>query len=231
VSGTDQPDSPEVYVAAAAVRETLGRATDVDACVALVRRTADLLGSALEYFRAHQAGIACQAGCSFCCHLRVMVYPHEAIALFRHLGSALPGPQAQLVRERLRSNAARLRQAPAGPAARLACAFLVDGQCSVYEVRPGACAGHHSLGRGACESDHRSPPGMSESIPVSQALAHVAAGLGAGLDAGLREAGLSHSRVELQTAVAALLEEPALIARWRSGREWPRMAGGVLPGK
>jgi hypothetical protein len=231
--------SDEASFAAAAVQQTLGRSSDVDGCVALARRIAGLTGDALGYFQKDPGGIACQRGCHFCCHLRVMVYPHEAIALHRHLGSSLPREQAQLVRERLKANAQRLTQGPAGSpdasaaaAPRTACAFLVDGNCSAYELRPVACSGYHSMRREACERDHQAARAAGShsgtGIPVLQAMQHVAASLGAGLEKGLNTVGLSCSLVELQTAVAALLEAPALIGRWRAGREWHRDAHGLV---
>jgi hypothetical protein len=224
-----QAQPGQIYLfGAAAVAETLSRSSDVDTCVALSRRIVRLLSEALEYFREAQAGIACRAGCHFCCHLRVRVYPHEAIALFRHLGT-LPAEVAQQVRERLKANAARLRQAPAGPTPQIACAFLVDGQCSAYEVRPSACAAYHSLSREACEREHQgdAPAG----IPVSQALMHLDQGLKAGIENALASKGLPHAQVELQTSVAALLAKPALISRWRSGRDWQRDERGLMTGK
>jgi hypothetical protein len=60
---------------------------------------------------------------------------------------------------------------------------------------------------------------------------HVGAAISVGLESGLNTLGLPAAQVELQTAVAALLKEPALIGRWRSGREWPRDARGVVAAK
>lgn len=242
----------EPYFAAAAVEQTLGRSTDVDACVALAGEMAGLIGQAQQFIHNAQGEIACQAGCHFCCHLHVLIYPHEAIALHRYLGSKLAADKAQRVRERLIANAAQLRQSqlPFAAAPRSPCAFLLDGQCSVYEVRPAACASYHSLSRPACEADHQSagarsqhapeaggsqaqgtagaPGGAGGGIPVSQALRHVASALREGLERGLNTLGLPATQVELQTAVAALLQAPALIGRWRSGREWPHDARGVV---
>src|SRR5215469_3195550 len=123
-----EPGEPQQF-AFNAVRETLGKSTDVDSCVQLANRIDELMTQALEYFRKEGAGIACCSGCTFCCHLRVMVHPHEAIALFRYLGSRLPAAQAVEVRRRLIENAADIRQGGAfnGP-----CAFLIEGKCSAY---------------------------------------------------------------------------------------------------
>lgn len=188
-----------------AVRATLGHSTDVDSCVALTERIDTLTTQALEFFQREGVGsVACGKGCSFCCHLRVMVYPHEAIALFRYLNSRIPEEQAVGIRKRLMESAKRV--APG-----MACAFLVEGECSAYAARPGACAGYHSLSREKCER------GDSD-IPMLQGLHHVATSLDDGLDQALAAAGLSSLRIELHAALAALIRNPALIERWRSGR-------------
>jgi hypothetical protein len=191
-----------------AVHETLGKATDVDSCMTLAAGIDSLIDQAFQHFQKDGAGIACRAGCNFCCHLRVMVYPHEAIALFRYLGSRMPREQANVVRQRLMDGAPRS-----------ACAFLVDGKCSAYEVRPGACAGYHSLSREHCEKTYNDPAGSPEGTPVLQALRYISEEMADGIDAGLADAGLSGTRMELQAAVAALIRNPSLIAKWRAGRE------------
>ncbi|HXR93057.1 MAG TPA: hypothetical protein VN750_22545 [Steroidobacteraceae bacterium] len=47
---------------------------------------------------------------------------------------------------------------------------------------------------------------------------HVAAALDEGMQQALAASGLSGARVELHTAVAALIRNPALVQRWRGGR-------------
>jgi hypothetical protein len=51
-----------------------------------------------------------------------------------------------------------------------------------------------------------------------QGLLAVALALEAGVSAAVQAEGLSNIALELHTAVAALLADPALIARWRAGR-------------
>ncbi len=198
-----------------AVRATLGKSTDVDSCVELAARIDALVTQATEYFRKEGAEIACRAGCSFCCHLRVMVLPHEAIALFRYLGSRIPPEDAEGVRRRVLDKAAHLSE---GSATRSACAFLVDGRCSAYDARPSACSGYHSLSKERCESAYENRGDAPAGIPVSQAMRHVAASLDDGMQEGLAATGLSGVRMELHTAVAALIRNPALSQRWRAGR-------------
>jgi hypothetical protein len=204
-----------------AVAATLGESTEVDACVALAGRIDALIEQAMESFQAEGSGIACCAGCNFCCHLRVMVFPYEAIALFRYLGSHMPKEQAQRVRRRVLENAAHIAAlAREGRSAtNLACAFLVDGKCSAYAARPGTCSGYHSLSREKCEASFNNGGNLPEGIPVLSALRYVATALDEGVEQGLDAAKLSAARVELNTAVAALIRNPALIPRWRSGRD------------
>jgi Fe-S-cluster containining protein len=204
-----------------AVRATLGASTDVDSCMRLAKRIDALMTQAIEYFRSEGAGIACRAGCCSCCHLRVLVLPHEAIALFRYLGSRMPPEQADLIRRRVLENAAELKQ---GEGSSRPCAFLLEGRCSAYEVRPAACSGYHSLSAEQCEKAHKHPGGSATGIPISQAMRHVAATLEEGTQQALQAAGLSGARIELHTAVAALIRNPAVLQRWRAGR--PLVARG-----
>jgi hypothetical protein len=226
------PSNPIHSIASDAVRETLGKSSDVDSCTTLTKRIDALLEEAIVSYQADGAGMACRAGCNFCCHLRVMVYPHEAIALFRYLRSRMPKEQSAAVRNRITDNAARIGKLDreGRMPANLPCAFLVDGACSAYEARPATCAGYHSLSRERCEDAFHSretsqtrsamdATGASDTVPMLQGLRFVATALDDGLDAGLAVSGLSAVRIELHTALAALLRNPSLIERWRSGRD------------
>ncbi len=214
MSAQDHPPSPPVQqFGAQSVRRTLGRSTDVDACVALVGEVDQLLTQAAAQLQSTGATLACRAGCNFCCHLRVMVLPHEAIALFRHLQSRLSAPTAQRVRARiLGSGVPGASTVPRRP-----CAFLIDGECAAYEVRPGACAAYHSLSRERCQASFEDPAVPSSTVAL-QALQMVAEALEEGIRGAIKAEGLSNEPVELHTAVAALLKDPALIARWRAGK-------------
>jgi Fe-S-cluster containining protein len=209
-----------------AMRATLGKATDVDSCAALTARVNERMGRTFDYLqeelRAEGDGkqIACRAGCAFCCHLRVSVYPHEAIALFRHLGS-LTKEKADGIRAKLQENALRIAKMTRDEhyASNIACGFLVDGRCAAYEARPLACSGYHSLSREECEYSYNNPADLSEVTTHLEVLREIAAAMRDGMEQACEAARLSATSVELQTAVAALIRDPSLVTRWRSGRD------------
>ncbi len=201
--------------------KTLKRSTDVDSCVALESKIDERIETAISQVKSLGAQIACKAGCSFCCrYVRVTVTPHEAIALFRYLRSQIPEEKASAIATKVLENADRIAAMNEAEhrSARLPCAFLVDDCCSAYSARPAVCAAYHSLDRDECEGSYNDPSDLSARIPMLDRVQQVHGGLEHGVFRALKELKLNAEPVELNTAVAALLRDPGLVARWRSGR-------------
>jgi Fe-S-cluster containining protein len=200
--------------------ESLKRSSDVDSCVALASKVDERIEATLSQANKPDTPIACKAGCSFCCHLRVMIRPHEAIALFRYLRSQVPDEKARAIVAKLLANAELIDSMTETEhmSARIPCAFLVDGCCSAYSTRPGICAAHHSLEKKGCEDSYNDPTDLSDRIPMLGRVHHIHGAMEAGISRALKELDLQGEPVELHTAVAALLRDPSLIARWRKGR-------------
>ena len=115
-----------------------------------------------------------------------MVLPHEAIALFRYLQSRMPAAGGA---DRAHACCGSTASSATRPAR--ACAFLVDGECAAYEVRPSACAAYHSLSRERCEQSFQDPRGADRHRGAGRSLQVVAAALEEGLSSALHAQGLS----------------------------------------
>jgi Fe-S-cluster containining protein len=199
---------------------TLERSTDEDSCTALVAKADRSFDATFDQLRQKGARVACKAGCSFCCHLRVTVTAPEAIALFHYLRSEIPASLAQEIEARVLANADRIAQMTDQQhlSANVRCAFLVNGACSAYRARPLACALHHSLDVDACEDLYQNPADYSVGIRKLKVIEETRAATHAGMQQALKGLGLSDQPMELHTAVAAVLRKQTLIAEWRSGR-------------
>ena len=193
------------------------------ACVATSRQTAGVIDAEFAARRAEGAAIACAAGCAFCCHQRVGVYAHEAVALLSRL-RALESRDAAAIEARIRANARAVdgMTAEQHRATNLPCAFLVEGRYAAYEVRPLACARYHSLSRARCEHAFAHPEDAGTPRNSRPALAELEAlgdALAAATDSALEAVGLSTARGELHQLLRALLENPAVVERWSAGED------------
>jgi Fe-S-cluster containining protein len=137
----------------------LRRNCDAASCAALCRGVNGVIGGEVEALQAAGASVACVPGCDFCCHLRVDVFRHEAVALLHRLRTGMAPADATVIEQRILANAQRVDAMTREQhrAAGLACAFLVDGRCSAHDVRPSACAAYHSVSRERCEQSFREP--------------------------------------------------------------------------
>jgi Fe-S-cluster containining protein len=197
---------------------TLKGGTDAGSCTALLAKADARFDATFEHLRNRGAPIACKAGCSFCCHLRVTVAPHEAMALLGYLKSEIPDSLAREIEQRVAANAERIAGMTEEQhcSTNVRCAFLVDGACSAYPARPMACALHHSLDVNACKSLYEDPANHSLGVRRLVVIERTRAATQTGMRRALGELGLSDEPMELHTAVAALLRDQSLVERWGS---------------
>jgi Fe-S-cluster containining protein len=210
-------NSGEHLSAAHAVRrftaESLGKSRDAAACEAVSRRVAATLDGAFAAAKASGAAVACTPGCAFCCHLRVGVLPHEAVALWRHLRTSLPADEAAETERRIRENARRIDGMTAAEhrAANIPCAFLRGGRCTAYAVRPASCAAYHSLSRERCEHafNHPCNAGTAQNArPALRTLQVCGDAVMGAARLGLADVGLAGDERELHQSLRALIEDP-----------------------
>jgi len=217
-----------IQAAAAGLRRDAGRrlvARDAAACSEVCQRVVAALEAELGAQRASGARIACAAGCTFCCHQRVGVFAHEAVALLRHLRTQVPQADAAEIEQRVLANARTIDgwTAEQHRAANLRCALLVDGRCAAYAARPSACARYHSLSRARCEHSFEHPEDIGtprNSRPALADLQELGNALDSGMEAALTDAGLPATKGELHQTLRALLEDPSA---------WPGLTPSSAP--
>jgi Fe-S-cluster containining protein len=207
--------------------EALARSGDSATCGAVSRRVVATIDGEFAAARAAGAAIACAPGCTFCCHLRVGVLPHEAVALWRHVRTSLPPEEAAAIEQRVVENARRIdgMTAVEHRAANIPCALLRDGRCSAYEVRPAACAAYHSLSRERCERSFRHPRDAGTPKNARPALLTLQAfsdAVIAAARAGATDAGVASPEAELHQSLRALIDDPRAISSLPEGDPCPK---------
>jgi Fe-S-cluster containining protein len=212
--------------------ERLATSRDAATCETVGRELIDTIEAEFDALTADGAPIACAPSCTFCCHLRVGAYVHEAIALLRYLRTTAPRDQAAEIETRILGNARRIdgmSSLAEHYAARVRCAFLVDGRCAAYDVRPSACARYHSTSRARCEYLYDHPQDVGTPRMARPALAQLQ-DFGAAVDSAtasaLEHAGLSARKAELHQLLRALIEDPSVAERWQGGEG---VAAGATP--
>lgn len=134
----------------------------IEAARRLMALTSELVARLLSL--APDGAVACKAGCGHCCHQVVGISVPEALAIFEHLRRTRSGAELEQLKARVDTlhERARTRSVAERFSADLPCAFLRDGSCSIYEVRPLACRGANSLDASDCEQRLQDPKARAE---------------------------------------------------------------------
>lgn len=138
-----------------------------------------------------RTAVACRRGCAFCCHQHVSAHAIEVFALARRWRGAVPVASGS------------------------ACALLAaDRACSVHPARPLACRMVVSTDARACEAAFG---GVAVEVPWPRHFIETAAWAVMALWAGQRALGLPARGYALLPALAAVVADPGLEARWYAG--------------
>jgi Fe-S-cluster containining protein len=152
---------------------------------------------------------ACAPGCCFCCYLPVDVLAPEAFRIAAYLKQTRsPAEFAALV---YRLGVHGQHDFGARP-----CAFLADGCCSIYEVRPMVCRGYNSLSKERCEAYYHDASVDLQGTKDHRA-GRLAEAMEEGVIAGLKALSLDAQWYELCSAVLRVLEMTNGPGRWARG--------------
>lgn len=163
--------------------------------------------------------LACAPGCAFCCYHPVDMTPPEAFAIVQYLRTTLTPVAVEATYARIAAHANRIRglSYEEHAQARIPCALLVDGQCSVYACRPLACRAWNSTSAARCEAifTHGNPVTMLPPLDMRtyEAVWEVARGV----TDGLQQSRLNGKAYELHSILQRVLETPQAAQRWAQG--------------
>lgn len=145
--------------------------------------------------------ISCQAGCTYCCYHYVAVSFAQGIVIVDYLykrkellkqfldnyeewrtdGEAIAGEIDRIRIDALSSSKPTQQiMVETRPLSNrylesnIRCPFLVDDKCSIYEVRPLACSGHHSVSPPEyCAPASQQKPDIRNSVPNNENLVEI----------------------------------------------------------
>ena len=223
----------------------------VDESIAMVRHFAALLGersaaagdalsllivaigeASLERYKLPQP-LACKKGCAHCCFQHVSVFAPEVFRVARLVRAA---DDAAAVTARLGARLAARTPDPHGTGKMSnPCGFLVKGACSIHVERPLICRIYGSFDAHACLV--QLAQGVSQ-IPHPAFHGLFRTWIGMAVKTALAANGLPGRDYELTSAVAAVVADPGIEARWYAGDDalaglsgpLDRPGGGVADG-
>ncbi len=202
--------------------EALARDPSPHGVYEAVDSAAALADSFMEHNPAAPALLACRRGCNHCCHRPVGTSAPTVLRIAAALREALSEPEFARVLARVVALDDKTRGAAWTPAERpaLSCAFLVDGACSVYGIRPFACRAWNSTDAEACRWELGED---SDEIGFDLFQRTTFSGIERGLQAALLFNGLDSTDLELTAAIRVALQDPDACQRWLDGE--PVFAG------
>lgn len=164
---------------------------------------------------------ACHSGCSHCCHLRVVAYAHELVAIHSYVNSKLSPPKRLEIIERIRSQYEKVKGLTEAEhfAVNVECPFLENNKCSIYPVRPMTCASYHSCSEAVCKQSYEEPSNMSVSIPLNPKVSIEQSIHFSVVTQVIKYNKDDAEKYELLLGLDKLFQNPKAIQRWKNGRK------------
>jgi len=203
-----------------ATQTILRRARSVSTMFRLIAYAFHQTTAVVEQFP-ERAALACAPGCAFCCYHPVDITPPEAFAIVAYLRTTRTSAAGEAASARIAAQADRIRglSYEEHAQARIPCALLVDGRCSVYPRRPFACRAWNSTSAARCETifTHGNPVTMIPPLDMRtyEAVWEVAHGV----TDGLQQRRLDGKSYELHSLLQRVLDTPEAAQRWVQGEE------------
>ena len=203
-----------------ATQTRLRRARSVPTIFRLIEHAFDETTTVVEQLP-ERVPLACAPGCAFCCYHPVDITPPEAFAIVAYLRTTFTSAAYDATCARIAAHADRISglSYEEHARARIPCALLVDGRCSVYPCRPFACRAWNSTSAARCETifTHGNPVTMLP--PLDMHTYDAVWDVANGMIEGLRQSRLDGKSYEFHSILQRLLDTPEAAQRWVQGED------------
>jgi len=196
----------------------LAQPDDLNVILSQAIQSYDTLVEEIKAQRPPSGPFACGQGCNTCCSQpELSLSAVEVFGIAEHIEKTFGATELENVRHRLDLlKTAKEKTAGTSPQPLYECPLLTEQGCSVYDVRPFACRGHHSYDLAQCEEAKRSgftvPVIHQYGEQVSAAQMVVVA-----LRQSLLENNLESGLLDLHLALKIALDDPLARRRWLDG--------------
>jgi len=199
-------------------KSPLAESDDLNWILSQAIQSYDTLIDEIKAERPPSGPFACAQGCNTCCSQpELSLSAVEVFCIAEHIEKTFSAAEAENLRQRLdRLKIAKEKTALDTPQPLYECPLLTEQGCSVYDVRPFACRGHHSYDLAQCEEAKRSgftiPVIHQYGEQVSAAQMVVVA-----LRQSLLENNLESGLLDLHLALKIALDDSQARSRWLNG--------------
>ncbi len=106
--------------------------------------------------------LACKQGCYWCCYFSVDVRAIEIFNIVQFIKEHFSVERLQQIRDELIANSKVLNTLDEVQRMQhnCKCPFLIDGNCSIYSVRPQTCRNYHATDSRGCQQSFEQPNNM-----------------------------------------------------------------------
>jgi len=153
----------------------------------------------------YRPALHCKERCSYCCcKPGVLTLVPEFLRILDHVRSTFSADAISALAARARRYASQIegRSFDDPTDESVPCPLLVDGRCSIYEIRPLVCRGYNSTSVDACRRAHED---ADELVPIFSVIKDVTDGATVGAAQQLKTAGFNDSLVDLGSALNVAL--------------------------
>lgn len=164
---------------------------------------------------------ACKAGCFYCCYYKVEVKAHEILLIHEHMKKNLPPALNAQILASAKTNADLIRTLTPKEhlSSNIKCPFLVENQCSIYEVRPFRCRSFHAVKVDGCEASYANPSDFSIATELIEEVSHFSDALSQGFEAATMDSGYDHRTYDLNTALLEVFADASIEKRYKRGKK------------